>query len=103
MQFTSIVFFCRLTKYNCAWYHENHTIRAVFGQPPRQGVFPGLKGPSIMEDVEDIIKEDEEVNVLQDQSLGKGQEDGVVDIEQWHTLENTTSDNVRSGDNDKLE
>ena len=33
----------------------------VFGQPPRQGIFPGVKGPSIMEeDVEDIIKEDEE-------------------------------------------
>ena len=55
------------------------------------------------EDVEDIIKEDEEVNVLQDQSLGKGQEDRVVDIEQWHTQENTTGDNVRSGDNGKLE
>ena len=55
------------------------------------------------EDVEDIIKEDEEVNVLQDQSLGKGQEDGLVDIEQWHTQENTTGDSVRSGDNGKLE
>ena len=63
----------------------------VFGQPPRQGIFPGVKSPSIIEeDVEDIIKEDEEVNVLHDQSLGKGQEDGVVDIEQWHTQENTT-------------
>ena len=32
----------------------------VFGQPPQQGIFPGVKGPSIMEeDVEDIIKEDE--------------------------------------------
>ena len=54
------------------------------------------------EDVEDIIKEDEEVNVLQDQSLGKGQEDGVVDIEQWHTLEDMTGDNA-SGDNGQLE
>ena len=40
---------------------------------------------------------------MQDQSLGKGQEDGVVDIEQWHTQENTTGDSVRSGDNGKLE
>ena len=32
------------------------------------------------EDVEDIIKEDEEVNVLQDQSLGKWQEDVMVDL-----------------------
>ena len=55
------------------------------------------------EDVEDIIKEDEEVNVLQDQSLGKGQEDVIPDIEQWHPLENTTGDNVRSGDNGQLE
>ncbi|KAL5518190.1 hypothetical protein EMCRGX_G003878 [Ephydatia muelleri] len=44
----------------------------------------GVKGPSIMEeDVEDtdIIKEDKEVNLLQDQSLGKGQEDFMVNIE----------------------
>ena len=50
------------------------------------------------EDVEDIIKEDEEVNVFQDQ----GQEYGVVDTEQWHTLEDTTGDNA-SGDNGQLE
>ena len=50
----------------------------------------------------DIIKEDEEVNVLQDQSLGKGQEDVVLDTEQWHTLEDTTGDNA-SGDNGQLE
>ena len=38
------------------------------------------------------------MNVLQDQSLGKGQEDIMVDIEQWHLLlENT------AGDNDQLE
>ena len=66
----------------------------VFGQPPRQGIFPEVKGPSIMEEnVEDIIKVDEEVNVLQDQSLAKGQEDIIVDIEQWHPLENTAGDN----------
>ena len=44
----------------------------------------GVKGPSIMEeDVEDtdIIKEDKEVNLLQDQSLGIGQEDFMVNIE----------------------
>ena len=66
----------------------------VFGQPPRQGIFPGVKGPSIMEEnVEDIIKEDEVVNVLQDQSLTKGQVDIIVDIEQWHPLENMAGDN----------
>ena len=65
--------------------------------PMQQEIFPGVKDLSKMEEnVEDVIKEDEEVNVLQDESLGKGQEDGVVDIEQWHTLENT-------GDNGKLE
>ena len=54
-----------------------------------------VKGPSIMENnVEDIIKEDEEVNVLQDQSLSKGQEDIMVDIEQWHPM---------AGDNGQLE
>ena len=79
----------------------------VFGQPPRQGIFPGVKGPSIMEEyVEDIIKEDEEVNVLQDQSLAKGQEDIMVDIEQWHPLENTAGDNgqleERCSDGDEM-
>ena len=39
----------------------------VFGQPPRQGIFHGIKGPSVMEeDVEDIM-EDEQVNFFQDQ------------------------------------
>ena len=33
------------------------------------------------------------MNVLQDQSLGKGQEDNIVDIEQWHPLENMAGDN----------
>ena len=33
------------------------------------------------------------MNVLQDQSLAKGQEDIIVDIEQWHPLENTAGDN----------
>eukprot|EP00731_Ephydatia_muelleri_P034823 Em0080g4a len=79
----------------------------VFDQSPQQGIYPGVKGPSIMEeDVEDIIKEDEKVNVLQDQSLGKGQEDIMVDIEQWHPLENTAGDNgqleERCSDGDKM-
>ena len=49
-----------------------HAPLKPIGQLPRQGNFPAVK-----EDVEDIIKEDEEeedkVNLLQDQSLGKGQ------------------------------
>ena len=42
---------------------KNTPYELVFGQPPRQEIFLGAKGPSIMEeDVEDIIKEDEEVH-----------------------------------------
>ena len=102
----------------------------MFGQPPRQGIFPGVKGPSVkVEDVEDIVKEDEEVNVLQYQCSGKWQEDVTVvslemkadrnvvkdtvvedillkdeeDVEQWNPLENKTGDQVWCSDNSQLE
>ena len=47
----------------------------VFGQPPRQGIFPGIKGPSVVEeDIDDIVMKDEQFNVFQDQCSSIGQE-----------------------------
>ena len=41
----------------------------VFGQPPRQNVFPGAKGNSVMEeDVEDLLEDDPDSPVIPSQS-----------------------------------
>ena len=41
----------------------------VFGQPPRQNVFPGAKGNSVMEeDVEDLFEDDPDSPVIPSQS-----------------------------------
>ena len=49
----------------------------VFGQPPRQNVFPGVVKSEIMEeDIEDILKEEEKVkDENQDQVKDKNRDD----------------------------
>ena len=54
----------------------------VFGQPPRQGIFPGVAGTRIMEeDVEDILQEDEDGEKKdEDKSTGEeGEENSSED------------------------
>lgn len=49
----------------------------VFGQPPRQNLFPGAKGTDILEDVEDLFSEGGDSGAENKKSGSSDEESGV--------------------------
>jgi len=63
----------------------------VFGQPPRQNIFPGASKSDVMEeDIEDILREEEEEEEEEEESPEEGQE----------KEENDSDTNENGGDSD---